>query len=140
PSPARQVSQAALDYGGPARAVEDEADGDALRVAASAAEVLRHRDVATLDDEERRRLASLFATLHPAAPLRRTARRRPSRRGTVDLSRTWRASWRQGGEPARLVLRRRARRPRRVVLLVDVSGSMGPYADALLRLAHRFVV
>jgi uncharacterized protein with von Willebrand factor type A (vWA) domain len=35
-------------------------------------------------------------------------------------------------------LRRRARvlRPRRVVLLVDVSGSMGAYADALLRFAH----
>ncbi|XES01182.1 VWA domain-containing protein [Streptomyces sp. S1D4-11] len=32
--------------------------------------------------------------------------------------------------------RARADRPRRVVLLVDVSGSMGPYADALLRFAH----
>ena len=30
----------------------------------------------------------------------------------------------------------RAERPRRVVLLVDVSGSMAPYADALLRFAH----
>ena len=30
-----------------------------------------------------------------------------------------------------------ASRPRRVVLLVDVSGSMSAYADALLRLAHR---
>ena len=30
-------------------------------------------------------------------------------------------------------------RPRRVVLLVDVSGSMSAYADALLRLSHRFV-
>ena len=34
----------------------------------------------------------------------------------------------------------RRRRPRRVVLLVDVSGSMSAYADALLRLAHRFTV
>ncbi len=42
------------------------------------------------------------------------------------------------GEPAEVVHRRRATRPRRVVLLVDVSGSMSGYADALLRLAHRF--
>ncbi|MDP3967610.1 MAG: VWA domain-containing protein, partial [Nocardioides sp.] len=40
---------------------------------------------------------------------------------------------------ARLAHRRRTTRPRRVVLLVDVSGSMSAYADALLRLAHRFV-
>ena len=42
-----------------------------------------------------------------------------------------------GGEPIRLAHRREAdQRPRRVVLLIDVSGSMSPYADALLRFAH----
>jgi hypothetical protein len=41
-----------------------------------------------------------------------------------------------GGEPGRLQRRRNGVRPRRVVLLVDVSGSMAPYADALLRFAH----
>src|SRR3546814_1287051 len=44
------------------------------------------------------------------------------------------------GEPADLAWRRRGRRHRRVVLLVDVSGSMSGYADPLLRLAHRFVI
>ena len=42
------------------------------------------------------------------------------------------------GEPGEIAWRRRGVRPRRVVLLVDVSGSMSGYADALLRLAHRF--
>jgi uncharacterized protein with von Willebrand factor type A (vWA) domain len=42
------------------------------------------------------------------------------------------------GEPADIAWRRRGQRPRRVVLLIDVSGSMSGYADALLRLAHRF--
>src|SRR5690606_20573756 len=37
------------------------------------------------------------------------------------------------------VHRRRSRKPRQVVLLIDVSGSMEPYTDALLRPAHRFV-
>jgi uncharacterized protein with von Willebrand factor type A (vWA) domain len=42
------------------------------------------------------------------------------------------------GEPGEIAWRRRSTRPRRVVLLLDVSGSMSAYADALLRLAHRF--
>ncbi|HVV24450.1 MAG TPA: VWA domain-containing protein, partial [Pseudonocardiaceae bacterium] len=41
-----------------------------------------------------------------------------------------------GGEPVHLPRHRRAKRPRRLVLLVDVSGSMKPYADSLLRFAH----
>jgi uncharacterized protein with von Willebrand factor type A (vWA) domain len=41
------------------------------------------------------------------------------------------------GEPAEIAWRRRSTRPRRIVLLVDVSGSMSAYADALLRLSHR---
>jgi uncharacterized protein len=45
---------------------------------------------------------------------------------------------RRMGEPADIAWRRRGERARRVVLLVDVSGSMSPYADALLRLAHTF--
>jgi len=41
-----------------------------------------------------------------------------------------------GGEPVRPRYHRKATRPRRIVLLLDVSGSMSPYADALLRFAH----
>ena len=117
-----------------------DADEDAVRAAATTSEVLRHRDVATLDAAERARLAALFATLRASAPLRRTARRQRWHRGSLDASRTLRASMRRFGEPAEMVRRRRRRRPRRVVLLLDVSGSMSGYADALLRLAHRFVV
>jgi uncharacterized protein with von Willebrand factor type A (vWA) domain len=106
---------------------------------ASRAEVLRHRDVASLSPAERHRLAELFATLRPRTPLRRTARHERWHRGEVDASRTLRASLRRMGEPAGIEWRRRSVRPRRVVLLVDVSGSMTGYDDALLRLAHRVV-
>jgi uncharacterized protein with von Willebrand factor type A (vWA) domain len=41
-----------------------------------------------------------------------------------------------GGEPVRPRHHRKTTRPRRIVLLLDVSGSMSPYADALLRFAH----
>jgi hypothetical protein len=122
----------------------EEADGgraesadDVIRAAASPAEVLRHRDVASLTAGEKQRLAAMFATLRPRPPSRRTARHQRWHRGEVDSRRTLRDSLRRMGEPADIAWRRRARRPRRVVLLVDVSGSMTPYADALLRLAHR---
>lgn len=112
-------------------------DDDPVRAAATAAEILRHRDVATLDPTERALLAGMFASLRVRLPRRATARRTPHRRGAVDASRTLRASLRRMGEPDRVHHRRRTTRNRRVVLLVDVSGSMSGYADALLRLAHR---
>jgi uncharacterized protein with von Willebrand factor type A (vWA) domain len=107
-----------------------------VRATASSAEVLRHRDVAELTKAERAHLARLFATLRAAPPERISARRRPSTRGEVDGRRTLRGQLRNGGEPSTLEFRRRAVCNRRVVVLIDVSGSMGPYADSLLRWAH----
>ena len=112
-------------------------DPDVVRAAASASEVLRHRDVASLDAAEKRRLAAMFTRLSLRPPSRRTARHRRWRRGDIDASRTLRNSLRRMGEPGEIAWRRRRSRPRRVVLLVDVSGSMSGYADALLRLSHR---
>jgi uncharacterized protein with von Willebrand factor type A (vWA) domain len=128
--------QAALD-------ADDDAageDGDrTISVSASTTEVLRHRDVAELSASDRAELARLFGTLRPRIPVRRATRRRPSYRGEIDPRRTLRAQLRQVGEPARVHYRRRGTRPRRLVVLIDVSGSMRPYADSLLRLAHTMV-
>ncbi len=117
---------------------ESEQDEEVVRARASDAEVLRHRDLATLSAAEKHRLSGMFATLRPRPPVRRTARHQRWHRGQVDASRTLRASLQRMGEPGEIAWRRRGVRPRRVVLLVDVSGSMSGYADALLRLAHRF--
>jgi uncharacterized protein with von Willebrand factor type A (vWA) domain len=111
---------------------------DVVRATSSETEVLRHRDVASLSAGEKQRLTAMFATLQPRPPVRRTARHQAWHRGDVDASRTLRASLRRLGEPAEIAWRRRGLRPRRVVLLIDVSGSMSGYADPLLRLAHRF--
>jgi uncharacterized protein with von Willebrand factor type A (vWA) domain len=113
-------------------------DPDVVRARASATEVLRRRDVSTLGRTEREELARLFASLDPRAPRRRAHRWSASRRGEVDARRTLRATLRRMGEPGDIRWRRRGTRPRRVVLLVDVSGSMSAYADALIRLAHRY--
>jgi len=107
-----------------------------IRASASRTEVLRHRDIAAMSPAERAALARLFNLLRPTPPLRTSRRRRSTRRGEIDARRTLRGQLRRGGEPAELTFRRRTTRPRRVVVLIDVSGSMGPYADSLLRWAH----
>ncbi|HET6742541.1 MAG TPA: VWA domain-containing protein [Kribbella sp.] len=132
-TPQRSV-QAALGDGG-----EGTGSDRTLNVSASTTELLRHRDVAELSAIDRAELTRLFGTLNPRVPLRRANRRRPSHRGDIDPRRTLRAQLRQVGEPARVHYRRRGVRPRRVVVLIDVSGSMRPYADSLLRLAHTMV-
>jgi uncharacterized protein with von Willebrand factor type A (vWA) domain len=115
-------------------------DVETIYASASDTEVLRHRDVAMLSAAERQRLAAMFVTIRARPPMRRTARHQPWHRGQVDAHRTLRTSLRRMGEPAQISWRRQGRKPRRVVLLVDVSGSMSSYADALLRLAHRLTV
>jgi uncharacterized protein len=114
----------------------DESDDEQLRAAASATEVLRHRDVADLDAAAREQVRRLLAALVVRPPRRTSSRRRSARRGELDVRRTLREELHRAGEPGPLRYRRRSTRPRRVVWLVDVSGSMAPYADVLLRLAH----
>jgi uncharacterized protein with von Willebrand factor type A (vWA) domain len=123
----------------PGQHAEDDASPEVLAVAASPVETLRHRDVTGLTGRERAEVRRLLALLAPGAAPRRTRRRRPAGRGEVDPHRTVREALRRGGEPVRLERRRRRTRPRRLVLLLDVSGSMTPYADALLRFAHAAV-
>ena len=115
---------------------EGEQEAAPMVAAASTVEQLRHRDVTTMDAAEREHLRRLLAAMRLPGERRVTRRLRPSLRGQVDGGRTLRAWLAAGGEPAQLRHRSPGTRPRRVVLLVDVSGSMEGYADALLRFAH----
>ncbi len=128
----------ALPEGDGAAGADDEAGAEhaALTATASRVEVLRHRDLAELTPAERAEVSRLLAALRPTGPRRRTRRHQPSHHGQLDAHRTVRAMLRRGGEPARLYHRTRASVPRRLVLLVDVSGSMAAYSDGLLRFAH----
>jgi uncharacterized protein with von Willebrand factor type A (vWA) domain len=110
-----------------------------LQAAASDEEVLRHRDVAALTPDEKALLDAMLRSLVPRLPRRRATRRTAWRRGEIDVHRTLRTTLRQMGEPGRVEHRRRGTTTRRVVVLVDVSASMRPYADSLLRLAHLLV-
>ena len=110
--------------------------GPQIRASASGTEVLRHHDLGELSITERAHLRALLALLRPDPPTRPSRRRSPARRGAADPRRTLRAALRTDGELCVLARRDRSPRPRKVVLLIDVSGSMEPYADALLRFAH----
>jgi uncharacterized protein len=125
--------------GPPGESGDTDEPAEVLSVAASPVEVLRHRDVAALTARERDEVRRLLALLAPGAAPRRSRRRGPSRRGDVDPHRTVRYTLRRAGEPARLQWRDRRDKPRKLVLLLDVSGSMTPYADALLRFGHAAV-
>jgi hypothetical protein len=103
---------------------------------ASRLEVLRHRDLARLDASEREEIRRLIALLSPHLPTRPGRRPQQAPRGRVHAGWTIRDTLRHGGETVRLRRGRPVPRPRRLVILVDVSGSMQPYADALLRFAH----
>jgi uncharacterized protein with von Willebrand factor type A (vWA) domain len=124
------------DFGPPA---QDEDPTIVLRW--SAAEVLRQRDFAAYSPDELDEAQRLMAELRLAGALRRSRRmirwRRP--RGRLDLRRTARLALRAGGEPIARVHLRQGQRLRRLVLLLDVSGSMEPYARALLRFVHAAV-
>jgi hypothetical protein len=112
-----------------------------LVVRYSPVEVLRHKDFASLDTGEWAEAHRLLAALRVSRDLRRSRRLRASRRrrGHPDLRSTVRGALSTGGEPIRPRWRSPSVRPRRMVLLADVSGSMEPYARAVLRFAQAAV-
>jgi uncharacterized protein with von Willebrand factor type A (vWA) domain len=82
-----------------------------------------------------------MADLRLAGAPRRSRRLvRSRRRGALpDLRRTVRAALQAGGEPIQRAWREPGEKLRRLVLLLDVSGSMEPYARALVRFVHAAV-
>jgi uncharacterized protein len=108
---------------------------DAVPAAWSEQELLRTKDFAAFTDAERAAVRRLLARLAARGPTRLSRRTRPvRRRGHIpDLRATTRASLRQGGELLERRWREPDRRPRRLVLVLDVSGSMAPYARVLLQ-------
>src|SRR5688572_23003150 len=114
----------------------EESEREGLLAVASSEERLRSTSFADLTPDELVGVRELVRRLVLSTPERRSRRTRPSRRSgdRLDLRRTVRAAHRSGGDPARLVHARRRTRPRRLVLLCDVSGSIEPYTRVYLTL------
>ncbi len=113
---------------------------DAMLAAASEEERLRDQSFGMCTEEELIQLKYLLARFRFDPPQRTSYRTKVKRAGDeLDLRATLRASQRTGGDPLHRIKRRRRVRPRRVVLLADVSGSMEPYARVYLYLLHSAV-
>ena len=104
----------------------------------SAVEVLKQRDMATLSETEWVEADRLISAMRVTSDLRPSRRTRPARRRgkRPDLRATVRRNIRHGGTPIHRAFRETVERPRRMVFLLDVSGSMESYSRAMARFAH----
>jgi uncharacterized protein with von Willebrand factor type A (vWA) domain len=131
---ARRGPQGGSDAGASASSRAETVDV-AAGFAASDEERLTHVRLDELDGAEYGIVSRLVQRLALATPPRRARRARPSPHGEhLDVRATLRRSLRTGGDPVERLHRRRRERSRRLVALLDVSGSMAPYARAYLLL------
>jgi uncharacterized protein len=126
--------------GSPGTSGVGDGDGDGVLAAASSEERLRSQAFGMCTEGELEQLRVLMAELRVRPPERRSRRSRVHPLGRdLDLRATLRAAGRNGGDPVRTIHRKRRMRPRRVVLIADVSGSMESYGRAYLYLLHSAV-
>jgi len=137
PSPADRKAQAPQAQLTEGEAPTTQRDG-AGRLIASRREQLMRADLAKIADAaELAEAARIAERLARAMRYRLSRRRRAARRGSgLDLRRTLRRNLAHGMEPLELLRRKRPEKPVNLVLLLDVSGSMKPYARAFLAFAR----
>ncbi|HET7049589.1 MAG TPA: VWA domain-containing protein [Solirubrobacteraceae bacterium] len=136
----RPVPPRAAVAGNATGSPEDQ-DPVAVPAAYSDVELLGHKDFSQYTDAEMAIARVLIARLARRGPTRVSRRTRPARRRshTPDLRRVVRASLHTAGEPVERHWRAPSTRPRPVVLVCDVSGSMTPYARMLIQYMHASV-
>jgi uncharacterized protein len=132
------IERAALPhaaFGDPQTAREPQDGADAVPAAWSEVELLLEKDFARYTDAEIVLAHELMQRLARRHPMRLSRRTRPSRRRghTPDLRATVQSSLRTAGEPIHRRWRAPTQRPRQLVLVCDVSGSMAPYSRMLLQ-------
>lgn len=124
----------AYDAGGPELPPEAE-DTDPSGAEATAAERLFIREFDGLTQAQALRRFARFAP--DAMPKRRTRRTQSYPKGPrPDPVRAFRDMARRDGDISRLPVKRRMLKPRRALLLIDISGSMKGQTDSTLTIAH----
>ncbi len=117
--------------------ISDEPPEEEIQTTYSAVEILRHKPFAQMTIEELEAVKRLLREMPWSLGERRTRRMKAAKRGArLDWRRTLRASWQYGGEPLRLARRGRKFKPRPLVVLCDVSGSMERYSRLLLQFVY----
>jgi len=120
---------------------DEELKADAGRVVAprafSPGEAFHHREFDRMTNEELRDAGRLIDLLRPRLEARLTRRSELHSHGRQLAPRAmFRRNLGAGGDLVEWVWRRRVRRPRSIVVLCDVSGSMERHARILLRFAQ----
>jgi uncharacterized protein with von Willebrand factor type A (vWA) domain len=136
PPLSRRVAEAWRAPAGAGKPAAERAEADAA-LTFSADEVLRCRDFEQMSAAELTRAKRIVARLAAAPRPVRTRRFAPDPHGArIDLARTARDSRKTFGDMAPLRFRARVRRPPPLVVLCDISGSMGRYSEMLLHFLH----
>ena len=134
-----QLAQAAREHPGRPEGLGDgngESQAGRLGVASSV-ERLAGRDFGEMTEAELLSLAGVMRGFSVGVPLRVTRRVRVGRQGReVDLRGTLRRARLSGWEPLNISKKNKTRRPRKLVALCDISGSMEPYSRAMLLLLY----
>jgi uncharacterized protein len=147
PPPAQiaEAATAARRHAGTIASIQDVTDGDqgdsdseiARPYLGSPVERLSGADFAELSAAELSELAAAMRQMTLAVPTRRSRRRKPRPGGRrTDVRSTLRQARRTGGHAFRLIGEVPVKQPRRLVVLCDISGSMEPYARAMIQLLY----
>ncbi|RPJ24566.1 MAG: VWA domain-containing protein [Chloroflexi bacterium] len=99
-------------------------------------EILRHKNFAEMNTEESEAVKQMMAHLLWKVSERRTRRKRPGKGHLIDLRRTLRRSLRSEGEIFRWSYREPKFKPRSLVVIADISGSMERYTRLLLHFIY----
>jgi uncharacterized protein len=147
--PAAEIADAATAarrHAGTIASLQDASEGDhgesdheiARPYLGSPVERLSGTDFAELSAAELSELAAAMRQMTLAVPSRRSRRRksRPGGGRRTDMRSTLRQARRTGGHAFRLIGEVPVKQPRRLVVLCDISGSMEPYARAMIQLLY----
>ncbi|MHA6262999.1 vWA domain-containing protein [Arenibacterium sp. CAU 1754] len=112
---------------------EAESEGEGRLIATEVRNLMRKDLRDLVRPEDIAEAEAIARRLGAALRDRRSRRRIAARKGDrLHFRKTIRASLATGGEPVRLMRKHRPDRPRRIVALCDVSGSMTVYAQVFL--------
>jgi uncharacterized protein len=116
---------------------EEDDEGNPQGTAYSAIEVLRKKDFESFTWEEVQEAKRLMSEMRWNLGMRPTHRKRPSRRGSYpDMRRIVRRNLKYGAEMLELTWRETKRKPRPLIIICDISGSMSLYSRLLLHFIH----
>ena len=114
--------------------------GMAVAQSYSAREELREKDFSDLSSDEIREIREMLTSLSLQLGERKTRRHELGNGVGIDMRRTLRTNLVYGGHVLKLRYRKPKYRPRSLVIIADISGSMEPYTRLLLHFVYCMAV